>query len=482
MANRPAHDAVVVGAGPNGLAAATTLAQAGLSVLVLEAQSTPGGGARSAELTEPGFVHDVCSAVHPLGIASPYLSSLPLDHHGLEWVHPEVDLAHPFDDGGAAALVRSIDESGASMDDARRWRRLLGGVVEHWDAVADQILGPPLRVPRDPIALGAFGRRAMLAATTLAYRDLRTRPAQAVFAGLAAHAITRLDRPLSAAVGVVLGASVHVQGWPVARGGSQRITDALVSLLGELGGTVECDRVVRSLDDLPPSRLVLFDVNPRQLVAIAGHRLSGRMRRRLLRYRHGPGSFKVDYTLSGPVPWTAEAPRRAGTVHLGGTLEEIAGAERAVAAGHLPDRPFVIVAQQSVVDPTRAPSGQHTLWAYCHVPAGCTEDMTTRIEAQLERFAPGFREVVRTRAVAGPVEMAAANANYVGGDIAGGSASGLQMVFRPGIALDPYATGDPSLFLCSASTPPGAGVHGMSGHHAARSALRSLGHSGPSIS
>ncbi len=475
MAARPTVDAVVVGAGPNGLAAAITLAQAGASVQVFEAAPTPGGGARSAELTLPGFVHDVCSAIHPLAVASPFFRSLPLDRHGLEWLRPDVELAHPMDDGSAGTLVASMDDTGESVGDRRRWRRLVEPLVDNWDAVLDQILGPPLHVPRDPVALARFGRRALFPATTLAYRDLRTRAAQALLGGLAAHAITRLDRPLSAATAVVLGASGHVSGWPVARGGSQAIVDALAAHLAELGGSIECLRPVSTLDELSPSRVVLLDTTPRQLLDLAGDRLSNRFRHRLGRFRHGPGSVKVDYALSGPVPWTAEGPRQAGTIHLGGTLEEIAAAERDVTEGRVPDRPFVIVAQQSLVDPSRAPTGQHTLWTYCHVPIGFDGDMTEAIEGQIERFAPGFRDLVLARHVAGPKAIEAANANYVGGDIAGGSAAGLQLVFRPRVAVDPYATSDPGLFLCSASTPPGAGVHGMAGHHAARSALRALG-------
>ncbi|MGH9112626.1 MAG: phytoene desaturase family protein [Acidimicrobiales bacterium] len=469
------YDAVVVGAGPNGLAAATTLADAGATVVVLEAAATPGGGARSAELTLPGFVHDVCSAVHPLGCASPYLSSLPLARHGLEWVTSGVALAHPLDDGRAGLLLRSVEETASALGDPRGYPRLMEPLVSAWDALVNEVLRPPLRLPSHPLTLARFGARAVLPATYLARATLRSEAAAALFAGMAAHSFADLSHPVTAAAGLLLGAAGHAVGWPVARGGSQRLVDALVAHLEAGGGRVETGRPVTSLDDVPPARAVLFDTAPRHLARIAGDRLPDRYRRRLERYRHGPAAFKVDYALDGPVPWTADGCRRAGTVHLGGTLAEVAAAERAVAAGRVPERPFVLVAQQSVLDPSRAPEGRHTLWAYCHVPNGCTLDMTAPMEAQIERFAPGFGERVLARAVRSPADIEADNPNAVGGDIAGGDSDGLRLVFRPSVSANPYRTPAPGIFLCSASTSPGAGVHGMCGHWAAREALAWLG-------
>ena len=468
------YDAVVVGAGPNGLAAAVALAGRGASVLVVEQGDTPGGGCRSAALTLPGFVHDVCSAVHPLGAASPYLQTLGLAEHGLEWVHPEVLLAHPLDGGRAGVLLRDVGATGEAVGDVDGWRRLLGPVVDRWEAVMAGVLGPLLRVPRHPVALAHFGLRALWPATTLARRALGSPEAQALFAGIAAHSVAALERPLTAAAGVMLAGAGHAAGWPVARGGSQRIIDALVTELARRGGTVETGRRVRTLDELPRAAVVLFDTAPRDLLAIAGSRLAPSYRRRLARFRHGAGSFKVDYALDGPVPWIAEACRTAGTVHVGGTLAEVAAAEAEVARGRHPERPFVLAAQQSVVDPSRAPSGQHTFWAYCHVPRGSTLDMTSAIEAQLERFAPGFSDRVLARVATTPKELEAYNPNCVGGDIAGGATDGLQLVFRPVASPHPYRTSDPRLFLCSSSTPPGGGVHGMCGYWAAQAALRVL--------
>jgi phytoene dehydrogenase-like protein len=473
MAPAPEYDAVVVGAGPNGLAAAIALARAGASVVVIEHGDRSGGGTRSAELTLPGFVHDVCSAVHPLGVASPYLRSLPLEAHGLRWLHPEVPLAHPLDDGRAAVLLRDLDATAEALGD-RGWRRLMGPLVASWDGVLDSILGPILRPPRHPVALARFGIRALWPATTLAGRMLDGQLAPALFAGIAAHSVAALHRPLTAATGLVLGAAGHAAGWPVAAGGSQRIADAMVSYLTSLGGRLETGRTVTDLRELPPARATLFDTSPRQLLDIAGDRLPPRYRRRLARFRHGPGAFKLDYALSGPVPWTAPACRRAGTVHVGGTLAEVAEAEEDVARGRHPERPFVLVAQQSVVDPARAPSGRHTLWAYCHVPAGSQVDMTAAVEAQIERFAPGFRDVVLARQATRPADLEAYNPNNVGGDISGGATDGIQLIFRPTVSANPYRTPAGDLFLCSSSTPPGGGVHGMCGYWGARQALRLL--------
>ncbi len=468
------HDAVVVGAGPNGLAAAVALAGAGASVLVVEQADTPGGGCRSAAMTLPGFVHDVCSAVHPLAIASPFLRTLPLADHGLEWLDPEVVLAHPLDDGSAGVLLRDVGATGEALGDATGWERLMGPVVTRWDDVAADVLGPVLRVPHHPLTLARFGVRALAPATVAARRLLRTERGRALFSGIAAHSVSPLGRPFTTAAGLVLGGAGHAAGWPVARGGSQRIVDALVTELGRRGGALETGRRVSSIDELPAAGVVLFDTAPRQLVSIAGSRLPEGYRRRLSRFRHGAGVFKVDYALSGPVPWTAEACRRAGTVHVGGTMAEVAHAEAEVGRGRHPERPFVLAAQQSVVDPERAPEGCHTLWAYCHVPSGSTVDMTAAVEAQLERFAPGFADVVLARTTTTSTELEAYNPNCVGGDIAGGATDGLQLVLRPVASAHPYRTPDPGIFLCSSSTPPGGGVHGMCGFWAARDALRVL--------
>ena len=470
-------DAVVVGAGPNGLSAAVTLARAGCEVLVLEAEATPGGGCRSEELTLPGFVHDVCAAIHPLGAASPAFAGLPLGEHGLEWVHPEAPAAHPLPDGSAAMLERSLGATAEALGpDAGAWRRVVGPLVKDWDGLADSILGPTLRVPAHPLILARFGVRALWPAGMLAARAFDGDAARGLFAGLAAHAILDLGKPLTASFGLTFAASGHAVGWPAARGGSQKVADALVSYLRSLGGEVETGCRVGSLADLPPAGAVLFDLTPRQVTAIAGDRLDARAHRRFGRFRYGPGSFKIDYALDGPVPWKAEECGRAGSVHVGGTLEEVVAAEREVAQGRHPARPFVLTSQPSRFDPTRAPAGKHTFWAYCHVPHGSTVDMTAAIEGQLERFAPGFRDLVLARHVMFPADLERHNANNVGGDVAGGSHGGLQLVARPRLAADPYRLPIEGLdaYLCSASTPPGAGVHGMCGWWAARSALRRL--------
>jgi phytoene dehydrogenase-like protein len=473
MARAP--DAVVVGAGPNGLAAAVTLAEAGLSVLVREAADGVGGGARTLPLTLPGFLHDRCSAIHPLAAGSPFFRRLGLASRGVRWIDPPAAAAHPFDDGTAALLVRSVDDTGAQLGpDAEAWRALLGPLAAEFDALADETLGALVRVPRRPLLLARFGVSALRSARALAEERFRGPRARALFAGLAAHAVRPLEAAPSAAFGLVLAAAAHAVGWPFPEGGAQRIPDALASILRERGGAVETGAEVAALDDLPPARLVLLDLTPRQVLRIAGARLPAGYRRALSRFRYGPGVFKLDCALSAPIPWRAPECGRAGTVHLGGTLEEIAAAERAVARGEMPERPFVLVAQHTVFDPTRAPPGRHTAWAYCHVPHGFRGDATAALEAQLERFAPGFREVVLARSARGPAALERENPNLVGGDVGAGENSLRQIVFRPAARAVPWSTPVPGLFLCSASTPPGGGVHGMCGWHAARAALRSL--------
>jgi phytoene dehydrogenase-like protein len=467
-------DAVVVGAGPNGLAAAIEMACAGLSVRVLEAADTVGGGARSAELTLPGFVHDVCSAIHPLGIASPFFRSLPLADHGLEWVEPPAALAHPFDDGGAALLARSPDAAMPTLgEDDERWGRLFAPLVRNPESLLDEILAP-LHVPAHPLTLARFGLRALLPATTVARRSFRGARARGLFAGLAAHSMLPLERPPSAAFALMLGLLGHAVGWPFPRGGSQALSDALASYLRSLGGEIETGRRVESLAELGETRLVVLDVTPRGLLELAGDRLPDRYRSRLERYRYGPGVFKLDWALAGPIPWRADECSRAATVHLGATLEEIAASEAAPAQNRSAERPYVLLAQQSLFDPTRAPAGRHTAWAYCHVPNGSSVDMTEQVESQVERFAPGFRERILARSALGPADLERSNPNYVGGDINGGLADLRQLLTRPVARWSPYSTPLPGVFLCSASTPPGGGVHGMCGFHAARAALRSI--------
>jgi phytoene dehydrogenase-like protein len=463
------HDAVVVGSGPNGLAAAITLARSGRSVLVLEAAETVGGGVRSAELTLPGFVHDVCSAIHPLAKASPCFRELPLAEHGLELVHPAAPLAHPLDDGSAVMLERSVDETAAGLGaDAKKYRKLMAPLVDRIDSLAPFILGPS-PFPRRPLVAARFGLPALRSATGLAKR-FRGARARALFAGLAAHSMQSLHRIPTASFGLALALFAHTYGWPLPRGGSQRIADALASYFHSLGGEIETGRHVESVDELPEGATTMLDVTPRQVLRMADHRLPARYATALRRYRYGPGIFKLDWALEGAVPWTAEECARAGTVHLGGTLEEIAASEDAVWSGEAPERPYVIAAQQSLFD-TRAPDGKHTLWAYCHVPNGSSVDMTERIEQQVERFAPGFRERILARSARGPADVERYDENYVGGDINGGVQDLWQLYTRPAIRLDPYSTPVRGLYICSSSTPPGGGVHGLCGYYAARSAL-----------
>ncbi len=467
------HDAIVVGSGPNGLAAAITLARAGCAVRVLEANATIGGGVRSGELTLPGFTHDVCSAIHPLALSSPFFQTLPLANYGLEWIQPPIALAHPLDDGSAAALHRSLEETAGSLGpDGPAWGDLMRPLVRDWEKLRSEFLQPMLHLPRHPVTLACFGVQAILPAGMLARFRFRNSLARALFAGNAAHSFLPLETVASAAFGLVLGAAGHAVGWPLPRGGARTIANALAAHLRELGGEIETNCRIENLGQLPPARAVLFDTTCWQFSRIAGDQLPARYRERLERFRHAPGVFKIDYALSAPVPWRAAECRSAGTLHLGGTLEEIAAGEREVAEGRHPERPFVLVAQQSLFDPTRAPEGRHTLWAYCHVPHGSERDMTEAIEHQIERFAPGFRDCMLARHTLDTARLERANPNLIGGDINGGAANLWQLIARPVLSPTPYRTPLRGFYLCSSSTPPGGGVHGMCGYHAARAALR----------
>jgi phytoene dehydrogenase-like protein len=466
------YDAVIVGSGPNGLAAAITLARAGYSVVVYEGNATIGGGARSAELTLPKFLHDVCSAVHPLGAGSPFFNTLPLEKHGLTWIQPEIPLAHPLDDGTTACLYRDIDVTAERLSgDSSAYDRLMKPLARNWDRLSIEFLQPILHWPQHPITLAHFGILALCPATLLAKLLFKGEPARALFAGIAAHSFLPLEAPVSSAFGLVLGMAGHAVGWPIPRGGSQQISNALADYLRALGGKIEVNRPVKNLRDLPKSRAILLDVSVWEFVQIAGHEISSRYRRRLESFRHAPGIFKIDYALSEPIPWKAEACRHAGTIHLGGTIDEIAAAERDVVRGKIPERPFVLVAQQSLFDETRAPHGQQTLWAYCHVPFNCGTDMSDRIESQIERFAPGFRDCIIARHKMSAADLGGSNPNLTGGDINGGAANLMQLIARPVLSPTPYRTPLPGVYLCSASTPPGGGVHGMCGYHAARAVL-----------
>jgi phytoene dehydrogenase-like protein len=471
-------DAVIVGSGPNGLAAAVYLARAGASVLVLEAADEVGGGTRSGELTLPGFVHDLCSAVHPLGILSPWFRSLPLAEHGLSWIRPRSSVAHPLDGEPAVLLRRSLDETAAELaDDARPYRRLVAPFLgDPHGLLADALA--PLRIPRHPLLMLRFGLRAIRSAVGLARRFDGDR-ARALLAGCAAHSILPLERKVSGAIALLFLIAGHVEDWPVAAGGSGAIARALASLLAAHGGRIETGHRVRSLVDLPPARVFLFDTSPAQLADIAGPVLPARYLRRLRRFRYGPGVFKLDWALEGSIPWRDPRCVEASTVHVGGRLEEIAAGEAAVWRGEHPERPFVMVCQQSELDPARAPAGKHTGYAYVHVPPGSTVDLTEVIERQIERFAPGFRDRILARHAEGPAALEARNPNYLGGAITGGVADLRQLFTRPVARLDPYATPNRRIFICSASTPPGGGVHGMCGYHAALSASRRLARLAP---
>ena len=467
-------DAVVVGAGPNGLASAVELARNGVGVTVLEAEETIGGGTRTSELTVPGLLHDDCSATHPMAAGSPFLNSIDLAKHGLEWRWPEIDLAHPLDDGTAGVLVRSIDETAAGLgEDGAAWRRVFRPSV-HFEELLEDILAPIFHLPHHPLRLARFGVPAAAPATLLA-RSWKTPQARALFGGVAAHAFSPLTRPMSSSVGCALIDACHAFGWPVAKGGSGAIADALASVLVENGGTIETGRRVRSLTELPDADVVVFDLAPSAVAEAAGDRLPGRVARAYRRYRHGPGAFKVDLAVEGGIPWTNEACRRAGTVHAAGSFEEIVAAERETNRGRMPERPYLLVGQQYLADPERSKGDLHPIWSYAHVPNGYTGDATEAILGQIERFAPGFRERIVATSVRTPADIVAYNSNYVGGDIITGANTPVQILFRPRFALDPYSTGIPGVYICSAATPPGAGAHGMNGYNAAQSALRHLG-------
>jgi phytoene dehydrogenase-like protein len=470
-------EAVVVGAGPNGLAAAATLAAAGVGVTVIEAAPTVGGGARTSELTLPGLLHDDCSASHPFAPGSAALAPLGLERHGLEWAWAEIDLAHPFDGGGVATMERSIERTAAGLGPAGpAWKRLFGSSGARFDALSEDIMRPPLHLPRHPLLLARFGPAALLPIAALV-RALPTAAARGLFGGTAAHAFRPFDRPLGAAAGMALTCACHRNGWPVARGGSGAIAEALAAAVREHGGRIETGRPLRSLDELPAADAVLFDLAPAAVADLAGDRLPDRVARAYRRFKYGPAAYKVDLAVEGGVPWEAEPARRAGTVHAIGSYEELAESERLVDRGRMPERPFVLVGQQYLADPSRSRGDVHPVWSYAHVPRGYDGDATELAIDQIERFAPGLRERILARHVRSPAELASYNPNYVGGDIVGGANTARQLLFRPRAALDPYATGIPGVYICSAATPPGAGAHGINGYNAAQSALRHIGHS-----
>ncbi|WP_343305471.1 NAD(P)/FAD-dependent oxidoreductase [Chitinophaga niabensis] len=467
------YDAIVVGAGPNGLAAAITLQQAGLAVLLIEAKSTIGGGLRSKELTLPGFVHDVCSAIHPMALSSPFFSALPLKDHGLQFIHSPVDAAHPFDDGTAAVLKHSIEDTARLLgEDAQSYKQLISPLVKDWPLIADDALGP-LHFPKHPFAMARFGLKALTSATYLAQR-FKTQKARGLWAGMAAHAIQPLTNTSTSAIALALMIAGHRQGWPIPKGGAQSIANALASYFLSIGGRIEVDQYIRSLDQLPSSHTILFDVTPKQLLQIAGHRFSSIYKWQLEKYRYGMGVFKIDWALDQPIPFTAPECREAGTVHLGSTLEEIRLSEQQSSNGQHAEKPFVLLAQQSRFDTSRAPSGKQVAWAYCHVPNGSTKDMTSIIENQVERYAPGFRDTILSKHVMNTADMEAYNANYIGGDINGGIMDLAQLFTRPALRSSPYRTSAKGLYICSSSTPPGGGVHGMCGYHAAKRALKDV--------
>lgn len=465
------YDAVVVGSGPNGLAAAITLQKEGLSVLLIEGKDVIGGGLTSAELTLPGFVHDVCSAIHPLAIGSPFFNTLPLADHGLDYIFPDLAAAHPFDDGTAAVLGSSLEETARLLgQDEQAYLSLFGPLVKDWPDIAADVLGP-LHFPKHPIAMAKFGLNALTSSTYLA-RRFKTKEAKGLWAGMAAHAIQPLTNLTTSAIALVLMTAAHLKGWPIPVGGSKEIANALSSYFISLGGRLETGRYIKSLNELPSSKIVLFDVTPKQLLQIAGHKFSTIYKWQLERYRYGMGVFKIDWALDGPIPFTALEARKAGTVHIGNTIDEIKLSEQLSWQGKHAEKPFVLLAQQSLFDDTRAPEGKHTAWAYCHVPNGSTKNMTSVIEQQVERFAPGFRELILARHTMNTAQVEEYNPNYIGGDINGGVIDLGQIFTRPALRSSPYRTSTKGLYICSSSTPPGGGVHGMCGYHAAKTALK----------
>ncbi|MES2807287.1 MAG: NAD(P)/FAD-dependent oxidoreductase [Bacteroidota bacterium] len=467
------YDAVVVGSGPNGLAAAILMQQQGLSVLVIEGKDTIGGGLRSAELTLPGFTHDICSAIHPMAVGSPYFKTLPLANHGLEYLQPTLAAAHPFDDGTAAFLDQSIQKTAAQFGvDEKVYADLMASVTKAWPLIESDTLGP-LSFPKHPLAMAGFGLKALTSATYFVDR-FKTKQARGLFGGMAAHSIQPLSNLATTAIGLVLTAAGHLQGWPIPKGGSSAIANALAGYFKSIGGTIETGTYIKSLDQLPSAHAVLFDITPKQLLQIAGHKFSNIYKWQLERYRYGMGVFKVDWALDGPIPFTADDCRKAGTIHLGNTFEEIAQTELATSKGNQADKPFVLLAQQSLFDKTRAPEGKHTAWAYCHVPNGSTQDMTTIIEQQVERFAPGFRDLILAKHTMNTAQVEAYNPNYIGGDINGGIIDIGQLFTRPALRWSPYKTSAKGLYICSSSTPPGGGVHGMCGYSAAKQALKDV--------
>ncbi len=466
------YEAIVIGSGPNGLAAAICLAGRGISVLVVEANETIGGGARSAEVTLPGFVHDVCSTIHPLAVASPFFQTLPLEKYGLEFIQPPASLAHPLDDGTAVLLKKSIEETASNLGaDVNNYRKLIEPFVEKWNELAPDILAP-LRIPNHPFLLANFGLKSFRSARGFTEKYFEGERARAIFGGCAAHSMISLDKLPSAAIGFVLSLLAHSVGWGFPRGGTQKLTDTLAAHYKSLGGVIETNRRVENVDELPPAKVILFDVTPRQILKIAGHRLPSGYKKRLENYKYGAGVFKMDFALCEPIPWTAKDCELAGTVHLSGSFDETAEAEEAVWRGKIAEKPYVLLAQTSLFDSTRAPDGKHTAWAYCHVPNSSKVDMTERIENQIERFAPGFRDCILAKAVMRTADVEKYNANYIGGDIGGGANVLSQLFTRPVARLDPYKIPAKGLYICSSSTPPSGGVHGMCGFHAAQSVLK----------
>ena len=469
------YDAIVIGSGPNGLAAAITMAREGYSVKVYEAEETVGGGTRTLELTEDGFRHDICSAIHPMAASSPFLSQLPLEDYGLEWIQPDIPLAHPLDDMPAAVLYSSLDRTARELGpDEVPWRRLFGPFVDEWDSLSPQLLAPFTLFPQKPILLARFGVKALQSARRLAGSTFDTIRARALFGGLAAHSIQPLDAAATSAIGLVLGAAGHHIGWPFPKGGSHALTRSMAAYLESLGGETETGRTITSIAELPKSKTVFFNTTPVQVLNIAEEFIPSFYVRKLRRYRYGAGVFKMDMALDGPVPWKDEKCRKAGTVHVGGTFEEIAESEACLKDERHPEKPYVLVAQQSLFDETRAPEGKHTLWAYCHVPNGSTRDMSEPILKQIERFAPGFRDLIIGSQSFNAMSMQAYNPNYVGGDINGGKQDLTQLFTRPAGLFDPYHIPNTNMYISSSSTPPGGGVHGMCGYHAAQSALKRL--------